>query len=572
MTSKKLTDLTELTTLHDDDWLYLVDISDITDSVAGTSVKVRAKNARGTPQTTAEFNQSITPTNYQYNPGDTQRYTNGLADALLVAADAAAGEEKDIYFSASEALGAGDEITIPAGTDGISVTSAPGTEITYTGTGTAVTIGGTGDQIFRVRWDVKIRKTNQAWDDGTDTTSIGLRCAGVKYGEVYADVEGFNWGLALYSLSGDGNVHSEYFIKLLQDNRQQLVIDRDTGGWNNSNTFKRGLITWRSGTVTTAISNTITLKHILQNHVSDNGNLFEEISLELVASSALTAASCVVEVNGQWNRFLQCRIEVSDQYTDQVIIGASALYNYLDFGRISDGLTHGEFLNDGSDGSNSTLWNRNEAQWGAYRRHKCGAIQASGRPTGARYDGDFAANVVAGPNSVSAANKVFAALDGSSNVVAGITGTGRFAVGKDPVANLGFFQFKDPDGTDDTESVNFATFEDTTTDATASNTNFDSVTIPQNSTTFVEIDFVMRYADGTKVWTQKRTGCISKDGASAAVLETDTALVTHDPDTFTGSAEIRVASDQLQARVTGVAATTIEWTGFIKWQSVIAAS
>ncbi len=522
--------------------------------------------------TSAETSAGVTLIDLRLRPGDTSRYTNGLADALLVAADAAATTEKNILFSATEVLASGSEITIPAAADDISVIATPGAEIQYTGTGTAVTLGGAGSQTHRIRWDVKIIKTNQAWDDGTDTTSIGLRCAGIKYGEIVVDVEGFNTGVAVFSLSSDGNVHSEYHLKLLQDNRQQLVIDRDTGGWNNSNTFKRGLITWRSGTTTTAISNTITLKHILQNHVSDNGNLFEEISMELVASSSLTAASAVVTVNGQWNRFLHCRIEVSDQYTDQVIIGASALYNYLDFGRISDALTHGEFLSDSSDGSNSVLWNRNELQWGSFRRHKCGAIQATGRPTGSRYDGDFEANVVCGPNTVSAANKVWAALGAGNAVVAGCTGTGRFSVGKEPVANLGFFQFIDPDQSDETESQNWATWRDTTTNATASNTNFDSVTIPEDSTTLVELDIIMRYANGTKVWTQKRTGCISRNGSSDAVLETDTALVTHDPDTFGGSAEIRVASSQLQARVTGIAATTIEWTGTIRWQSVIAAS
>ena len=569
MADTKVSDLGANSTPAPSDLLHIIDDPSGTPSNQKIAVSDLIETYK---TTTAETSSGVTISDFSKSPADTRRYTNGLADALLVAADAAATVEKDIYFGATEVLGSGSEIVIPAALDNLTITAAPAAEIRYTGTGTAVTFGGAGSQTNRIRWDVKIIKTNQAWDDGTDTTSIGLRCAGLKYAEVVLDIEGFNWGAAIYSLSGDGNVHSDYQIKLLQDNRFQLVIDRDTGGWNNSNSFHNGLITWRTSTIVTAISNTITVKHILQNHVSDNGNLFEEISMEIVASNPLTAASAVVTVNGQWNRFLHCRIEVSDQYTDQVIIGASALYNYLDFGRISDSLTHGEFVSDSSDGSNSVLWNRNEAQWGTYRRHSCAAIQATGRHTGSRYSADFAANVVCGPNTVSAANKVWAALGSGSAIVAGCTGTGRFAIGKDPVANLGFFQFKDPDGTDDTESVNWATFEDTTSNATPSNTNFDSVTIPNNSTTFVEMDFIMRYADGTKVWTEKRTGCISKDGASAAVLETDTALVTHDPDTFGGSAEIRVASSQLQARVTGVAATGIEWTGFVKWQSVIAAS
>lgn len=74
MANRKVTQLTELATVGDDDWLYVVDTSDISDSSGGTSKKAKAKNARGWPQTSAESSAGVTPTNYQYEPGDVRRY------------------------------------------------------------------------------------------------------------------------------------------------------------------------------------------------------------------------------------------------------------------------------------------------------------------------------------------------------------------------------------------------------------------------------------------------------------------------------------------------------------------
>src|SRR5210317_1322698 len=73
MTDKQVTELTELTTVADDDVVYVVDTSDTTDSAAGTSKKAQAKNVRGWPVTAAEVSAGVTPTNYQYEPGNVLR-------------------------------------------------------------------------------------------------------------------------------------------------------------------------------------------------------------------------------------------------------------------------------------------------------------------------------------------------------------------------------------------------------------------------------------------------------------------------------------------------------------------
>ena len=47
MANQKLTDLSEVSTVADDDYIYVVDKSDTTDSAAGSSRYAQAKNLRG---------------------------------------------------------------------------------------------------------------------------------------------------------------------------------------------------------------------------------------------------------------------------------------------------------------------------------------------------------------------------------------------------------------------------------------------------------------------------------------------------------------------------------------------
>ena len=157
-------------------------------------------------------------------------------------------------------------------------------------------------------------------------------------------------------------------------------------------------------------------------------------------------------------------------------------------------------------------------------------------------------------------------------IVAGLTGTGRFAIGKDPETVKGFFQLIDPDAADEAEAFQMSTFHQTTTDASTVAVNFANVVIEEDSATFVEIDIILRYADGSKTWAQKRTGLVSRNGSSNAVLEAEGAVSTHDPNTFPGSASFQVDTSRLWGKLIGVAATTIEWSGTIRWQAVTAAS
>ena len=79
---KRVTEETELTTVADGDLLYIVDVSDTTGSSKGTSKKAQAKNVRGYPVTAAETSAGVTPTNYQYEPGNILRYGSNTSPGV----------------------------------------------------------------------------------------------------------------------------------------------------------------------------------------------------------------------------------------------------------------------------------------------------------------------------------------------------------------------------------------------------------------------------------------------------------------------------------------------------------
>jgi hypothetical protein len=89
MADKKITDFSAVTSVADADLLYVVDVSDTTDSAAGTSKKVTVGNVRESTAlyygiTAAETAAAISPTAYQYEPGNVLRYGavgDGVTDA-----------------------------------------------------------------------------------------------------------------------------------------------------------------------------------------------------------------------------------------------------------------------------------------------------------------------------------------------------------------------------------------------------------------------------------------------------------------------------------------------------------
>ena len=89
---KTLNELTELSTVASGDLVYVVDVSDTSDSSAGSSRKVQVGNLRMWEQTAAETSAGVTPTNLQYEPGNVLRYgtntTPGTTDMSTAIRDA----------------------------------------------------------------------------------------------------------------------------------------------------------------------------------------------------------------------------------------------------------------------------------------------------------------------------------------------------------------------------------------------------------------------------------------------------------------------------------------------------
>lgn len=569
--AQKITELAVLTDAAAADVLAIVD-----DPAGGAATKKIAASAinKNIAITAAENAATITPTDLRFEPGDTQRYPNGLADALLVADQATATIEKDIKFTADETFGNGSEIAFQGpstafGARGISVRAVAGAVITYTGTGTAVTIGAAAEITRNIYWDVPIIRSGQNWDDGTDTASEGLRLVRTDRSEIIVLIEGFNTGLHLRS-DGGGTVHNDIRIIDLLDNRQGILLSRNAGaGWNNSNFFHGGIITYRSGTSTTAQANAIVTKHIEQRHVSDNGNLFLAVDMEdTVVGGARPAGSVYLEFNGTKNRFLHGRFEGGEsEYTQLVKFGSSSADNVLDFGRVTEETTLIATQINDLGNSNRYFFINNRLIYNSDTGIICGSFQATGAPGSSKYtpEADFAANLVAGPNTTSSANKVFAALGGSSEIISGITGTGRHGLGKDPAVNFGHEQLKDPDAGFDTESVNRTTFHKNTTDATPLSVNVDTIIPPNGAGTWLTMKVVC-FDDASGVGMARiRVAFIQRIGTGSLAINVQSNLFdAQDGGPF--AAVFAVSGTQINLTLTGVAATNLRWSGTLEWQ------
>ena len=565
----------EFATIYlDDDLAYRVQIKDASDVLIYDQDEINDPNIRAPhyDRSTAEQNSGKTPNDFSKFYGDTRRYSGGLADAIAVAQDSAAVVERRIVFAASETISSGLSIT----GDDIEVIAAGEAKLTYSGTGDAMTFGASGTLARGLYWDVPIVRSSQQWDDGTDTTSRGLVLLYCDKSTILVDIEGFNDGLSLYGTSG-GNVHNVFRLFALRDNRRNLVIDRPgtNAGWNNSNYFYGGLIDWRSGTVDNACDNSIVFRGIDQVHASDNGNVFIGTDIEAASGSAKTAntEAALIRLNGFDNRILPHRIETNSVTLAQhVRWDTSAQRNTLDAGRYPAAVALTDFLDDSAtQNTNDLLHFNNTDRYGTTRGLICGAIKATGHPDSAQHNPDqpYPACLNAGPNTNSHSDKIFAGLGSGEAVVSSITGIGRHGFGKDVDANLGHMQFTNPGDSNHDESLNWDTWERETTDATTQSINFDSFDIPQNSAVFVRVTYIARYADGSTVWSHERSALISR-ATGNATIETNTAVVTHDPDTFTGTGTLAISNPaQLRVEVTGVAATTIHWKGHLQWQAVI---
>lgn len=217
----------------------------------------------------------------------------------------------------------------------LAITSAcdlSGLTITYTGSGTAVTVGGatvTRRTVFRLPNVINGTKPGTGWTAGT----VGVQTINLSDCEIYlGNIQDHESGLICYGQSGE-HAYNKYFVRGLNNNKINLTLSADSTGYVNGNNFYGGRYSHNSseGTQVTGVYH-IWLTNITTSR--PNGNNWFGASLESpnVVQYALNADS------GQYNSWLGCRWEDSSGNA-RVRWGALAIQNEIRGGYAADAIT-----------------------------------------------------------------------------------------------------------------------------------------------------------------------------------------------------------------------------------------
>lgn len=221
---------------------------------------------------------------------------NPTAASIQAAADAAKTSGKRLY--AAGTLTTSTTLTLACDAD------LSGLTINYTGTGTAVIVGGltvTFRKDVRLPHVVNGNKSGAGWAAGT----VGVRAQNLNSCMLTVPrITGFDTGLLDYGSNGQGHVHNTYRLGDLYNNKRNHIITTDATGWSNSNLYLGGRFQHQS-TEGTLVPGT---RHIMiqtTNHVP-NGNTWIGPSVEGVE------VEFAIDVDsGQYNTFLNPRLEAS---------------------------------------------------------------------------------------------------------------------------------------------------------------------------------------------------------------------------------------------------------------------
>lgn len=123
-------------------------------------------------------------------------------------------------------------------------------------------------------------------------------------------------------------------------------------------------------------------------------------------------------------------------------------------------------------------------------------------------------------------------------------------------------------------SVTFATYTlyvlyTTTTDATQTELFLDGtstrIDLPEDSTMMFEADIIGRDSTGTDHCSFRLQGLVDRTSGSTVLVNTvNEVVVAETDDTWSATVEADDVNDTIAVKVTGAAATTIRWTGFVK--------
>ena len=232
--------------------------------------------------------------------------------------------------------------------DGTTIEKFGDPTITYTGTGRAIRIEG-----YHIVWkDIQVTRSAIEWQDGTDTTSVGIELYNSRYCWVDASIEGFYKGLQVY-----GDAAGCYFnttnIKLIYDNCRGVNITSANSGAANNNVFLDGYVIWRSTSVTAAngAATDMYSAAIIYSDYANNNNTFYNVAFESPVNSAYID---LLYVAGVYNSFIGCRYEINSydgSYTP-IVFAATGNYNKIDGGRwVSSAYGIDEIVDDNALGN-----------------------------------------------------------------------------------------------------------------------------------------------------------------------------------------------------------------------------
>lgn len=263
------------------------------------------------PQTQAESDAGVTPTNYYYPPGNVLRYgtnatpgTTDMTAAIQAAANSAGAGEVDFILPPGTYL-ITDTITFDVA-DG-SRLAFIGEIVTAVSNKTAVLIGNESANTWFL--DVVGLKVSRTTND-TSGTSIGVKLLNLTRCRVdIRSIESFRTGLQCLG-DGFGFGYNAINIGMLRDNRTNLqlsVSDAAGGGYCNENSFYGGSFGHTTGYPAVSTIN-LEITHDATNPL--NNNRFWGPSLEDHDVLAVAAV-----INGTNNVLFHPRIERTDDET-----------------------------------------------------------------------------------------------------------------------------------------------------------------------------------------------------------------------------------------------------------------
>jgi len=203
----------------------------------------------------------------------------------------------------------------------MSMTALYVTQITYSGTGTAVEISGANGCDIRLA----IHRASRLWDS-TDSTSKGVVIENTYHARFHLDIREFCAGLTLHG-DAAGVSYNIFDLEVL-DNKTGVKFEQVNSGWTNQNEF-HGRVAFFSG----AASYVGTV--MVDNTAQSNGNTWMCFGFE--GSSQETT---LLE-GGDANVYVGCRWEANPDGSIQFLAGSSANkiiggYDLVGSAKISD--------------------------------------------------------------------------------------------------------------------------------------------------------------------------------------------------------------------------------------------